>query len=59
MAKRLLSMSDFARICGVSASTVTRAARKALAASTVGDRIDAGHPVALAWAERQRQKGRR
>jgi hypothetical protein len=59
MAPRLLSMSDFARLAGVQPSTVTRASKKALAACVVVDRIDAGHPVALAWVDRQRRrKGR-
>ena len=56
MAKRLLSMADFARVAGCLPSAASRAARKALAAAMVNDRVDANHPVALAWADRQRQR---
>jgi hypothetical protein len=59
MARRLITKSDFARLAGCQPSTVTRAATKALAAAVVVDRIDANHPVALAWADRQRRRQRR
>jgi len=59
MARRLITMSDFARLAGCQPSTVTRAATKALAAAMVADRVDANHPVALAWVDRhRRRKGR-
>jgi len=59
MAPRLITMSDFARLAAVLPSTVTRAAKKALAAAMVVDRVDANHPVALAWVDRQRRRRRR
>jgi len=59
MAKRLLSKSDFARIAGVAASTITRAAKTSLRPAMVFDRVDADHPAALAFIQRQKQrKGR-
>ncbi len=47
--RRTMSRAAFARLAGVSAMAISKAARKALKAACVGDRIDAAHPAAVAY----------
>lgn len=52
MPKNLVSKSDFATKCGISRAAVSKACKKLLKAALVGERIDAGHPDAIEYANR-------
>lgn len=54
--KKLVSRSDFARLCGVSPAAVTKACRGKLAPACKGDRIDVNHPAAKAYLAAHKQK---
>ena len=49
MVKNLVSRSQFARLCHVSAAAVTKACTCSLVAACSGKRIDASHPDAVAY----------
>lgn len=53
MQKKLISKSEFARFVGVNPSTVTRLCSTLLKRAVVGKRIDAAHPDAIKYLERQ------
>ena len=45
----LVSRSEFSRRAGITPGAVTKACKKMLAPATVGKRIDANHPAAIAY----------
>ncbi|MFK5915346.1 MAG: hypothetical protein QM484_13325 [Woeseiaceae bacterium] len=47
--RKLVSRSEFARMAGITPGGVTKACKKILAPATVGKRIDANHPAAIAY----------
>jgi len=47
--RKLVSRSEFARMVGITPGGVTKACKKVLAPATVGKRIDANHPAAIAY----------
>lgn len=48
-ARKLVSRSEFAQICGVSAAATTKACRSTLKPALVGKRIDMAHPAATKY----------
>lgn len=54
--KNLVSRAEFSRRCGVNQSVVTRACAKKLKKAVVGKRINAVHPDAVAYQERQEMR---
>lgn len=53
MAQKLITRAQFAELAGVSGAAVTKAAGASLKAATSGKFIDAAHPDALAYIEKQ------
>lgn len=53
MAQKLITRAQFAALAGVSGAAVTKAAAASLKAATSGKFIDAAHPDALAYVEKQ------
>ena len=53
MAQKLITRAQFAELAGVSGAAVTKAAAASLKAATSGKFIDAAHPDALAYVEKQ------
>ena len=53
---RILVKTDFATLAGVSPAAITKAAKAGLKPAMVGKRIDAAHPVAVAYIEKQQRK---
>lgn len=53
MIKKLTSRTEFAALAGVSAAAVTNACKSALLPAVDGKRIDAAHPAAVAYIEKQ------
>jgi|GEM_PF-2192258 len=51
-----VSKADFARLAGVSASTISRAVKSELRAARAADRIDADHPAARLFLAKHRAK---
>ena len=47
---------EFARLAKVSRAAITKACRAGLAPACIGDRIDAEHPAAVAYLERNRSR---
>ena len=56
MLKNLVSRSQFAASCGVSATAVTNACKRSLLAACVGKKIDANHVAATTYAQNQEDK---
>lgn len=50
--KKLMKKSEYAGVCGVSATAITKAVRTVLAPAFDGKRIDAAHPVAVKYFEK-------
>lgn len=46
-----MSRAEFARHAGITPGAVTKACKKSLAPATIGKRIDANHPAAIAYIE--------
>ena len=58
MVKKILSKSEFARMCGVTPAAVTKACGSGiLGPAKSGNRIDAGHPVAIEYFEAKTNPG--
>lgn len=57
MARNLMTKADFARHCGVAASSVTKAIKSTLAAAYDGKFIDAEHAAAVKYWEKQTGHG--
>ncbi len=53
MVKKLVNKSEFARLAGVSAAAVTKAAKGPLLAAMDGKRVDAAHPLAVEYLAKQ------
>jgi HAMP domain-containing protein len=51
--QNLVSRINFAKLCGVTPTSITRACKSALAPATVGLRVDANHPSAVKYRKRQ------
>lgn len=49
--KKLVTKSEFSRLCGISATAVTKACSNVLKDAVHGKRIDAGHPAAVKYLE--------
>jgi hypothetical protein len=52
--QKLISKSAFAKLAGVNPSTVTRLRETSLQAAFVGNQIDAAHPVAVDYVQKQK-----
>lgn len=53
MVKNLVTRSQFAASCGVSAAAVTKACKSRLLPACSGKRVDADHPAAIAYHDKQ------
>lgn len=53
MVKKSVNKSEFARLAGVSAAAVTKAAKGPLLAAMDGKRVDVAHPVAVEYLAKQ------
>jgi len=53
MTKKLITRSHFAKLCGVTPSSVTQVADTLLKAAKIGKHIDLNHPAAREYLERQ------
>lgn len=51
--QKLVSRINFAKLCRVTPTSITRACKSALAPATVGLRVDANHPSAVKYRKRQ------
>ncbi|MBE9491109.1 MAG: hypothetical protein IMY67_12495 [Bacteroidetes bacterium] len=54
--KKLMSKSDFAKLNNVSAAAITKACANALKSAFDGKRIDANHPVSIAYIEKKKKQ---
>lgn len=54
--KKLVSKSEFARIAGVSAATITRRIKDELSAAVAGSKIDSNHPAAKSFIKNLPEK---
>ena len=57
-APMLITKSQYARLCGVSASTITNLAKDRLAGAMVGDRLDSAHPLAVEYLKEREVKAK-